>query len=195
MSVCFDVDNMNTVMEAFCPDGENVIAAVYGVGRSTEIIQYFGGCERKVTVLVPADNNIILKVTKKKVCAYDLYIGITEKSLIISECDTSTTTYYYSFDAITDPIFTGIKKLEKEIPYKSIGKAFPLNSIKKFEIKDGLFGSVKCVLTLDNGTFFKFMMAKRAGLGNLMPDHLTNRNKIIEVLQQYGNNTNPSLKS
>ncbi len=184
MSVCFDVDNMNTVMGTFCPEGENVIAAVYGVGKSTEIIQYFGGCERKVTALVPADNNIMLKITKTKVCMYDLYIGYTEKSLIISECDTSTT-YYYNFEAVRDPIFTGIKKLEKEIPYKNIGKVFLLDSIERFEIKNGMFGSVKCVLTLKNGTFFKFMLAKRAGLGNQMPDHLTNRNKIIEVLQKY----------
>ncbi len=184
MSACFDVDNMDTVMGTFCPEGENVIAAVYGVGKSTEIIQYFGGCERRVTALVPADNNTMLKVTKTKVCVYDLYIGITEKSLIISECDASTT-YYYQFETVTDPVFTGIKKLEKEIPYKCIGKVFPLDSVKRFEIKNGVFGSVKCVLKLNNGTFFKFMMAKRAGLGNQMPNHLTNRNKIIEVLQQH----------
>lgn len=184
MSICFDVDNMNKVMGTFCPEGENVIAAVYGVGKSTEITQYFGGCEIKGDALVPADNNAIIKVFKMKVCTYDLYIGYTEKSLIISECDMSTT-YYYEFETITDPVFTGIKKLEKEITHKSIGKTFPLESIKEFEMKKGWFGSIKCVLKFNNGTFFKFMLAKRAGLGNQMPDHLTNRDKIIEVLQKY----------
>ncbi len=184
MSAYFDVNRMNTVLGSFCPEGENVIAAVYGVGKSTEIIQYFGGCERMVDTLVPSDTNNILKVFKMKVCAYDLYIGYTEKSLIISECDMSTK-YYYEFDNITDPVLTGVKRLEKEITHKSIGKTFPLESIKEFEIKNGWFGSVKCVLKLDNGTFFKFMLAKRAGVAGQMPDHMKNRDKIIELLRKY----------
>lgn len=184
MSAYFDVDNMNNILGLFCPEGENVIAAIYGVGKSTDIIQYFSGCEQKGDSLVPADNDNILKVLKRKVCTYDLYIGCTERSLIISECDMSTT-YYYEFDNITDPIFTGIKGLEKEIPYKSIGKTFPLESIQKFEIKNGWFGSVKCVLKLNNGTFFKFMLAKRAGIAGQMPDHMKNRDKIIELLKKH----------
>lgn len=186
MSACFDVNNMNTVLELFCPEGEKVIAAVYGVGKSTEIIQYFGGCEQTADTLVPADTNNILKVFKKKVCTYDLYIGYTERSLIVSECDMSTK-YYYEFDNITDPVITGVKKLEKEIKHKSIGKTFPLDSIKKFEIKNGWFGSVNCVLKLNNGSFFKFMLAKRAGAACQMPDqdHMKNREKIIELLKKY----------
>ncbi len=185
MSICFDVNNMNAVMGKFCPEGENVITAIYGVGKSADIIQYFGGCQRTPDTLVPAGTNNILKVLKRKVCTYDLYIGYTEHSLIISECDMSTT-YYYEFEDMTGSGLTMAKKLEKEITHKSIGKAFPLKSIKEFKMKNGWFGSVKCVLTLDNGTVFKFMLTKRAGgLVSPMPNHEKNRDSIIEVLEKY----------
>lgn len=184
MSVCFDVNNMNKIMGMFCPEGEKVLGAVYGVGKATEIVQYFGGCESKGNMLVPADTNNLLKVLKKKVCTYDLYIGYTEKSLIISECDMATT-YFYDIEEITTPALTGVIKLDKEVTHKSIGKTFPLESIREFKIKNGLFGSLNCVLKLDNGTFFKFMLAKRAGIGGQMPEHMKNRDKIIEILTKY----------
>lgn len=159
MSIFFKPSYMNEIMEMFCPEGETVINAVYGVGKETEINQYFGGCVNTGNTLLPADTSNIIKVFKRKVCIYDLYIGYTEKCLIISECDMATT-YYYEIDDITDSIFEGVKKLEREIPHKTIGKVFPLDSIRDIQIKKGWFGSLKCVLTLTNGTFFKFMMAK-----------------------------------
>jgi len=184
MSSFFKPSYMNEIMGMFCPEGETVITAAYGVGKKTEIYQYFGGCMNVGDKLIPADTDNIIKVFKMKVCTYDLYIGYTEKSLIISECDMATT-YYYDFDNITDPILTGVKRLEKEITHKSIGKVFPLESIQSFEVKKGWFGSLNCVLKLNNGTFFKFMLAKRAGVGGQMPDHMQNRDKLIEVFKQY----------
>ncbi len=185
MSIFFKPSYMNEIMGMFCPEGEKVITAAYGVGKATEIHQYFSGCVNTGNELVPADADNIIKVFKMKVCVYDLYIGYTEKSLIISECDMSTK-YYYEFDDITDPIFAGAKKLENEIPHKNIGKVFPLDSIREIQIKKGWFGSLKCVLKLDNGTFFKFMMPKKVGgITGQMPEHMQNRDKIIEVLKQY----------
>lgn len=184
MSAYFDVNNMNAVLGEFCPEGENVLAAVYGVGKSAEIIQYFGGCRQTPDTLAPADTDNIIKVLKMKVCTYDLYIGYTERSLIISECDMSTK-YYYEFDNISDPVLTGVNRMEKEITHKSIGKVFPLESIKEFKVKNGWFGSVKCFLRLNNGTIFKFMLAKRAGVSGQMPNHMENRDKIIELLKKY----------
>jgi hypothetical protein len=95
------------------------------------------------------------------------------------------TRYFYNIEEITTPILIGVKKIEKEITHNSIGKVFPLESIKEFKMKKGWFGSLNCVLTLNNGTFFKIMLTKRAGLGNQMPEHIKNRDKIIEILKQY----------
>ena len=86
-----------------------MITAAYGVGKATEIHLYFSGCVNAGNKLVPADTDNIIKVFKMKVCVCDLYIGYTEKSLIISECDMATT-YYYEFDDITDPVFAGAKQ-------------------------------------------------------------------------------------
>ena len=184
MSGFFDVEKMNNVLGTFCPEDESIIAAVYGVGKATDIIQYFSGCEESTNGIVPADKDNVIKVLKRKVCNYDLYIGYTEKSLIISECDMSTK-YFYDIEHIVDPAFSGMNKLEKEITYKAIGKVLPLESIQKLEIKKGMFGSMNLVLKMNNGTFFKFMLAKRAGVGGQMPDHIENRDKIIEVLKKY----------
>lgn len=185
MSIVFNVNNMNNVMRTFCPEGETVITSVYGVGRAAEITQYFSGCQVVGDKLVPANTNSILKVLKRKVCTYDLYIGYTEQSLIISECDMSTT-YYYEMDEVTEPVTTGVIKLENEITHKSIGKAFPLESIKSFEMKKGMFGTTKCKLTLNNGTYFKFLLTKNAGgVVQPMPNHNENRDRVIDVLNKY----------
>jgi len=84
MSIFFEESYMNEIMGMFCPEGETVITAVRGVGQRTEIYQYFCGCVETVDRLVPADRDNMIKVLKKKVCAYDLYIGYTEKSLIMT---------------------------------------------------------------------------------------------------------------
>lgn len=181
MSICFDVNNMNKVLGAFCPEGERIEAAAYGVGKETEIIQYFSGCEESDNGIVPVDKDNVIKVLKRKVCTYDLYIAYTEKSLIISECDMSTR-YFYDIESIVDPVFSGMNRLENEITYKAIGKVFPLESIQSLEIKNGMFGSLKCVLKLNNGSYFKFMMAKRAGS---MPNHMENRDNILNELKKH----------
>lgn len=185
MSKFFKTSYMNEILGRFCPVGETVITAAYGVGKETQIYQYFRGCVNEGDKLLPADTDNIIKVFKMKVCVYDLYIGYTEKSLIISECDMATK-YYYEFDEVSDSDFAGTKKLENEIPHKNIGKVFPLDSICEIQIKKGWFGSLKCVLKLDDGTFFRFMMPKKVGgLTGQMPEHMQNRDKLIEVLNQY----------
>lgn len=185
MSVFFTKEHMNKIMGMFCPEGENIITAAYAVGKETEINQYFGGCENVGDRLVPADKDNIIKVLKRKVCIYDMYIGYTEKSLIISECD-MTTKYFYQIEDVTDPAFVGIKKLDKEISHKNIGKVLPLESIKELQIKKGWFGSLRCILKLENGTYFKFLMAKQVGgITGKMPDHRENRDKLLEELKKY----------
>lgn len=190
MSIFFKPSYMNEIMGRFCSEGETIITAAYGAGKETEIYQYFSGCTYAEDRLVPADNNNIIKVFKRKVCMYDLYIGYTEKSLIISECDMATK-YYYEFDDVTGSSFAGTTKLEKEISHKNIGKVFPLDSICELQVKKGLFGSLNCILKLENGTFFKFLMAKKVGgLTGQMPEHMHNRDKILEVLKQYSKTEN-----
>ncbi len=185
MSIFFKPSYMNEIMGKFCPEGEKVINAVYGAGRETQIYQYFSGCVNAEDKLVPADTNNIIKVFKMKVCVYDLYIGYTEKSLIISECDMATK-YYYEFDDVTGSVCVGTKKLEREITHKNIGKVFPLDSICDIQIKKGMFGSVNCVLKLVDDTYFKFLMPKKVGgLTGQMPEHMQNRDKLLEVLKQY----------
>ena len=95
------------------------------------------------------------------------------------------TKYAYQFEEFSDSDFTQIKSLEQEITHKSIGKVFPLESIKQFKCKKGLLGALRCTLEMENGTCFKFMLAKRAGFSNRMPEHLQNREKLVEVLKKY----------
>lgn len=119
------------------------------------------------------------------VCMYDMYFAYTEKSLIVSECD-NTTKYYYEIDEVNDAGLAEAKRLENTIPHKSIGKVFPLDSISELQIKKGMFGCLKCVLKLDNGTYFKFLIPKRVGgITSQMPEHMKNRDKLIEVIKRY----------
>ena len=184
MADVFDIKHMNQVINSFCPKGETVLNALYAAGEAAGIIQFFGRCQVTEDTLLPADINNVIKVTKMKLCMYDVYIGYTDQSLIIAESDMETK-YAYQFEEFSDSDFTQIKSLGQEITHKSIGKVFPLESIKEFKCKKGLFGAFRCTLEMENGTCFKFMLAKRAGLSNRMPEHLQNREKLVEVLKKY----------
>lgn len=47
-------------------------------------------------------------------------------------------------------------------------------------------GSVKCFLTMKNGSYFKLMFPKLGGLGGGMPNHAKYRDMIIERLGEGG---------
>ena len=63
-----------------------------------------------------------------------------------------------------------------------IGTCFPLADIQDCQLKKGWMGSVKCNLTMKNGSSFKLMFPKRGGIGGGMPHHAEYREAIIERL-------------
>ncbi|MCI8951120.1 MAG: hypothetical protein HFG49_13965 [Lachnospiraceae bacterium] len=148
MSEIFDENNMRNILENCIPDGETLAAGIHG---------------------------ITLQINKKKTSKFDVYIGITERYLLVVECEERI--YLNNFYHIPD--------LRKGVA-EDIGTCFLLEDIKSCEMKNGIMGAVNCSITLKDGSFLKLQMPKRGGLGGGMPHHTEYREKIMARLGAFG---------
>lgn len=180
-SAIFEETNMRRSFEKYMPDGETLLAGIHAVSKETNIEGIFGRCVRTENGLVPNENGGIVKLSKKKYAGYDIYLGITQYSLLITECEKNS--YYYEFyDDPKDVSGADIKEVTSDIAFVDIGTCFSLADIQSCEIKDGSMGSVKCFITMKNGSYFKLMLPKLGGLGGGMPHHTEYREAIIARL-------------
>lgn len=175
----FSETNMRQALEKYIPDGETLLAGIHAISKETVIKVIFSNCARTGNGLVPYENGGII-VNKEKYAGYDLYIGITQYSLVITECERNK--YYYQFEDIPGVRGDNIQEVTSEILFTDIGKCFPLADIKSCEIKNGWLGSVKCFITMKNGSYFKLMFPKFGGVGGGMPHHTQYREAIIARL-------------
>lgn len=180
MSDIFDEGNMMRALENYLPDGETLIAGVHGVGIETEIKQVFGKCVLVGEQIIPNENGTALAVRKCKYSRYDVYIGITQRYLILSECEVYK--HLYEFDDAPDLAGIAVEEIDTSISIQDIGTCFPLADIEKCVIKRAWMGAVKCSITMKNGSFLKLMLPKRGGLGKGMPHHEQYREVIITRL-------------
>lgn len=140
----FDEANMRQVLEGCIPEGETLLAGVHGV---------------------------TLQVNRKKTSVFDVYVGITEHSLAVAECEERK--YLNAVYRIPD---------KRKTVDQEVGTCFPLEEIQSCELKKGIMGAVNCSITLKNGSFLKIQLPKRGGLGGGMPHHAEYREKIMERL-------------
>lgn len=171
--------NMRQALEKYIPEGETLLAGIHAVSNQTVIKVIFGNCARTENGLVPYENRGVI-VNKEKHAVYDVYLGITQYSLIITECERNR--YYYEFEDIPGMRGENIQEVTSELLFSDIGKCFPLADIKSCEIKNGWMGSVKCFITMKNGSYFKLMFPKFGGVGGGMPHHTQYREAIIARL-------------
>lgn len=176
----FDETTMRQALEVYIPDGETLLAGIHAVSQETNITGVFGKCVCTENRLVPDENGGIVALNKKKYSTYDIYIGITQYSLVITECEKNS--YFYQCDDEADPSEADIQEVVSDILLADIGTCFSLADIQNCKIKNGWMGSVKCFITMKNGSYFKLMFPKLGGLGGGMPHHTEYREAIIARL-------------
>lgn len=180
MSEIFNETNMRQTLGKYIPDGETLLAGIHAISKETNVMSVFGKCVRTESGLIPDENGGIIALNKKKYAGYDVYLGITQYSLIIVECERNS--YLYQFDDEPDVNEADIQEVSSDIFFADIGTYFPLADIQNCEIKKGWMGSVKCFLTMKNGSYFKLMFPKLGGVGGGMPHHTEYREAIIKRL-------------
>ncbi len=182
MSGIFDESVMRETLGQYIPYGETLLAGIHAVSRETVIKAAFTKCVRAENSLLPDENGGTVALRKKKYGIYDLYIGITQSSLLIAACEQGQ--YLYQFDKSTAENAVNARELTSPISLDEIGTCFPLTEIQSCEMKKSWMGSVKCSLTMKNGSSFKLILPKLGGLGGGMPNHAAYREKIIERLNR-----------
>ena len=176
----FDETKMRQALEKYIPSGETLLAGIHAISKETNVTGVFGKCVRVVSGLIHDENGGIIALNKKKYSAYDIYLGITQYSLMIAECERNL--YYYQFDDEPDVSEADIQEVASDILFVDIGTCFAMEDIQSCEIKKGWMGSVKCFITMKNGSYFKLMLPKLGGLGGGMPHHTEYRDAIIAQL-------------
>lgn len=180
MSGIFDETNMRRVLGEYVPSGESLLAGIHAVSHEMAIKGIFGACARMEDRLVPDENGSIIELNKSKYATCDIYIGITQSSLVISGCERES--YYYEFKEVQDAGDADVRKVTSNIFFADIGNCYPLADILSCTVKKGWMGSVKCFLTMKDGSSFKLMFPKLGGLGKGMPHHAKYREEIIARL-------------
>ena len=96
--------------------------------------------------------------------------------MVITECEKGS--YFYEFNDEPNVRGMDIQEVEAEIFFEDIGTSCRLAR--------GWMGSVKCFITMKNGSSFKLLLPKLGGVGGGMPNHAKYREAIIERLSGIG---------
>ena len=184
MSDIFDEENMSRALEKYVPEGETLIAGIHAVAKEIERDLLFENCILEEDRLIPAgESGQDILVIKKKYASCDIYLGITQTALVFTECEKER--WYYEFVDAERAIeaHKDGAELASEILLSDIGKCVSLSSIRGFEIKNGMFGSKKCNITLIGG-HLKLLFPKLGGVGGGMPHYSEYKEKIIARLSE-----------
>lgn len=180
MSEIFSEKNMMQILGKYLPDGETLEAGVHGIGLEVRISQIFKNCIITEDTILPSENGEMFQVNKGKVAKFDVYIGITENYLILSQCEINK--WYYEISEIQDSAQKNATEISSGISLRDVGTCFPLEDMQSCEIKKVWMGAVNCTITMKNGSFLKLQLPKRGGLGGGMPHHAEYRETILTRL-------------
>lgn len=172
----FDEKNIMQALEKHLPDRETLTAGVQGVGLEVSILQIFKNCIFDGEKIIPSENGKMLQVNKRKVSSFDVYVGITENYLILSQCKVNK--WFYAVDELQDSGEIAAKEVSSCIPLENIGICFPLADVQSCAIKKGWMDSVKCTITMNNGSYLKLQLPKLDEL----PHHAKYREAILARL-------------
>ncbi len=163
----YDEERMRKTLEKYIPAGENLEMGILAIGQRICITTVFGHCEYKDEMLVPCAQDSLLSVHKNKFSKYEIYVGITENHLIISECEPCK--YFYEFNPITNAEGLDVEEVGMRIHPEDIGHCIALDDIKKRLILPAFAGSTKCSFILKNGSIIDFLIQKDTYIH--MPSH------------------------
>ena len=180
MADIFNEANMRETLKEYIPAGEVLLAGIHAIAKETMVTGIFGKCIRTEDSLVPDENGGTVALKKRKYSTYDIYFGITQSSFLIVGCEKHS--YLYQFKDDLRVREEDIQELASELSFDDIGTCYPLTDIQKCEIKKGWMGSVKCHITMKNGSYFKLLLPKLGGLGGGMSHHAEYRQAIIARL-------------
>lgn len=179
MSDIFNEKVMLQSLEKYIPDGEAMLAGIHAVAKESHVTCVFGECILTENSLIPAKNGEKVAVSKTKHAVYDIYLGITQHFMVVADCEKNR--YFYELDKEVNDRGTNMQIVTEEILLADVGKCFPLTDIEECKMKKGWLGSVKCTITMKNGSYFRLILPK-AGLGGRMPHHTEYREAIIARL-------------
>ena len=118
-------------------------------------------------------HGVILQVNQKRTSYLDVYIGVTERSLLVAECEERK---------FLNPQYR-IRDTRKAVE-EELGVCFPASAIERCQVKAAWMGAVNCAVTLRDGGFLKLQLPKRGGLGGGMPRHAEYREAILTWLRK-----------
>lgn len=178
----FDEMNMRRALEKYLPAGETILAGIHAIANESSVTCVFGECVLTEDKLLPSQNGETVAISKTKYSTYDIYLGITQHSFVVADCEACR--YFYEFNKTPTNSETDIKAVTADILLKDIGKCFPLTDIESCKTKNGFGGSVNCVVTMKNGSYFKLVLPKNGGLSGGMPHHTEFRDAILACLSE-----------
>lgn len=184
MSEIFSERNLIEALKKYIPAGETLSAGIHAVSKETDVTGLYGKCIYTESGLMPSENGGVISVHKKKFATCDIYFGITQSFFVLADCERYS--HAYEFDDGPEAGGEGIKEVTSFLTFTDIGTCFRLADIKTCEIKKGMMGSVKCFITMKNGSYFKLMFPKLGGLGGGMPHHAQYREAILQRLARQG---------
>ncbi len=181
MAGIFDEGLMRETLGRYIPQGETLEAGIHAVSQETSIKAAFDKCRYAGDRLCRDETGGVMALSKKKYTPYDVYLGVTQSCLLIAECEKNK--YLYDFDAAPG---AQAQPLTADLPLSDMGTCFPLADIQGCEVKKGIMGSVKCTVTMKDGSRFKLLLPKRGGLGGGMPNYAQYREAILKRLSGEG---------
>lgn len=179
-----DENYMKQELNKYVPDGECLVAGIYAIVNESKITNVFKNCFIEDGTIIPAQNNRLVSFVKGKFATYNAYIGITQTKLIVLE--TEHNKHYYESNALLampDSDVT-VHEIESVLDWNDIGITFSLSDIIGCKTQKGSMGGIKCDITLKNDTYFKFLLPESAGPNANMPNHLSDRDRIIHIFKR-----------
>lgn len=177
--ICNEV-NMRQALSKYIPYGENLMAGIYATVQESKINAVFRKCRCIEGKLIPDENAGVLSLVKGKYAEYSVYLGVTQSDLLIVECEKNK--HYYEYSNEPDIQNMDVQELSTELNWEDIGISFPLEDVQSCKVKKGRMGSILCILTMKNGTYFKLTLPDSAGPNGDMPHHTEYREAILTRL-------------
>lgn len=179
-----DENYMKQELNKYVPDGECLVAGIYAIVNESKIANVFKNCFVEAGTIIPAQNNRLVSFVKGKYATYNAYIGITQTKLIVLETEKNKH-YYESNTLLAMPDSdVAVYEIESALDWNDIGITFSLSDIIGCKTGKGPMGGIKCDITLKNDTYFKFILPESAGPNANMPNHLSDRERIIHKFKR-----------
>lgn len=168
-------ENMMEVLGRYLPEGETILAAVSGVGLEVRLRQIIGKCVNTGTWFEPSENGKTYLVSVEKHCKFDLYIGVTQSHLLVSQCEPNNWFYQITESNVA------AEGISERISHRDVGYCcYALSDIESCVVKKAWGGAVKCMITLKGGSYFKIRLPK---LCEKIPDYESRRAMILKHLK------------